>query len=104
MNNPRPATPIQAENSTAVRIANETIKQSIFKATNMQLYWIWCRIKQDKFIVYWKPVKDNLGDYPTKHHSPAHHSMFCPVYLHGKKVSIVMLQGCVNSSISARTA
>ena len=62
MNHPQPPMPIQVDNSTAVGISNEAIKQRMCKAMYMQFYWIWCRIKQDQFIVYWRPVKDNLGD------------------------------------------
>ena len=37
---PQPATPIQADNSTADGITNDTIKQKLSKATNMRFYWI----------------------------------------------------------------
>ena len=103
MNHPQPPTPIQVDNSTAVGIANEAIKHGMSNAMDMRFYWIWCRINQDQFIVYWKPGKDNLGDYPTKNHSPAHNIMVRPVYLHGPKCAKVTLQGCVNSAISAHT-
>ena len=74
------------------------------KAMGMLFYWICCRIKQDQFIVYWNPGKDNLGNYPTRYHSPDHNIMFHPVYLHDPKFSTVTLQGCVNYAISARAA
>ena len=92
------------ENSSAVVNSNEAIKQRMFKAIDMQFYWIRCRIKQDQFIVYWNPIKDSLGDYTTKHHPPDHHIMVRPVYLHDPKVSTVTLQGCANSVISVHTA
>ena len=47
----------QVENHTAMGIVNEAINHKIYKAMNMQLYWIYCRIMQDQFIVYWKPGK-----------------------------------------------
>ena len=62
MNHPQPPTPIQVDNYTAAGIANEAIKKMMPKAMEIQFYWIWYRIKQDQFIVYWKPGKRNLGN------------------------------------------
>jgi hypothetical protein len=31
------------------------------------------REAQTQFRIYWRPGKNNLADYFTKHHSPAHH-------------------------------
>jgi hypothetical protein len=39
------------------------------------------RIKQGQFLVYWALGTDNLADYFTKHHSPAHHKLFRSRYL-----------------------
>ena len=69
----------------------------------MRSYFIWCRIKHDPFIFYWKPGKDNYGYYPTKNHSPNHRVIVLPVYLHDPKGLTGKLQGCFNSAISART-
>ena len=103
MNHLQPPNSIKVDNYTAVGISNESIKQRMSKSMYMWLYWIQCRIKQDQFIVYWKSEKDNLGDQPTKHHSPAHIIMIRPVYLYDPKGSTVTLQGCVNYYISAHT-
>ena len=104
MNHPQPPTPIQVENSTAVGISNKAIKQRMSKAMDIRFYRIWYRIKQEQFIVYWNPGKDNLGNYPTTHQSPAYHITARPVYFHEPKVSTVTLQGGVNYDKSARTA
>ena len=69
MNWPQPPTPIQVDNSTAVVIANQTIKQKMSKAMYMRFYWVIDRIKQGQFKLYWRPGSTNLSDYPTKHHS-----------------------------------
>ena len=37
---PRPPTPIQVDNSTAVGFFNKAIKQKISKAIDMRFYWI----------------------------------------------------------------
>ena len=65
---PQHPTPIQVDNSTAVGIANQTIKQKMYKAMDMRFYWGIDRIKQRQFKVYWRPGSTNLADYPTKHH------------------------------------
>ena len=33
-------------------------------------------------MVYWLPGAHNLGYYYTKHHSPVHHRLMIPSYLH----------------------
>ena len=77
-------TPIQTDNSTANKIANNSCKQQRSKAMDMRFYWVQDRIQQKQFKVYWKPGKENYGDYFTKHHAPIHHRRIRPVYLHEK--------------------
>jgi hypothetical protein len=60
----------------------------------MRLYWLQDRVKQGQFHIYWVPGAVNLGDYYTKHHSPAHHKRVLPIY-HYTKTSPSSLQGCV---------
>ena len=99
---PQGPTPIQVDNSTAVGIANKTMNQKKSKAMDMRFYWINDRIKQEQFRVYWAPGPTNLGDYPSKHHPPAHHITVCPTYLHVPKT--VSLQGCVNLTVNTSPA
>ena len=51
MNWPQPPTPIQVDNSTAVGIANQTIKKKMSKSMDMRFYWVIDRIKQGQFRV-----------------------------------------------------
>ena len=69
----QPPTPIQTDNSTAVGIANNAIKQHCSKAMDMRFYWVCNRVQQGQFHIYWKPGKYNKADYFTKHHPAAHH-------------------------------
>ena len=96
---PQGPTPIQADNSTAVGIANNTIKQKKSKAMDMRFYWINDRIKQGQFHVYWAPGPLNLGDYPSKHHAPEHHIKMRPTYLHVDSKKSAPQQGCVNMTV-----
>ena len=75
LGHPQPATPIQVDNSTSDGFANDTIKQKRSKAIDMRFYWIRNRTSQGQFLIYWQPGITNLGDYHTKHHSPAHHQL-----------------------------
>jgi hypothetical protein len=47
----------------------------------VRFYWIRDRIKQGQFIIHWRAGKDNLADYFTKHHSPAHQKLMRSRYL-----------------------
>jgi hypothetical protein len=72
---------------------------------DMHFYWIKDRVKQGQFNVYWGPGYQNLADYFTKHHSPAHHKRMREIYIHAdeqpinrKGIQDSALRGCVNTS------
>eukprot|EP00978_Attheya_sp_CCMP212_P014720 scaffold37660_cov32-Attheya_sp.AAC.1 len=73
MGHPQPPTPLQVDNSCAVDIVNNTVKQRRSKAIDMRFYWLKDRECQMQFKTFWKPGKENDGDYFTKHHPPSHH-------------------------------
>jgi hypothetical protein len=101
MGHSQPATPIQTNDACAVGISNNTVKQRRSKAMDMRLYWIKDRIKQGQLLVHWRRGTDNLADYFTKHHSPAHHRAMRSRYrldLHIRMLFIrnqPVLRGCV---------
>jgi hypothetical protein len=70
---PQPPTPLQTDNTTDTGYSNGTIKQKRTRPMDMRFYWVKDRVKQGQFHVYWGPEYQNLGDYLTKHHLPAHH-------------------------------
>jgi hypothetical protein len=82
LGHPQPATPIQTDNKCAEGIINGTVKQRRSKAIDMRFYWIQDRAAQGQFLIHWKPGIENLADYFTKHHAPAHHQRMRPIYLH----------------------
>jgi hypothetical protein len=65
----QPVTPLWKDNSTAFGILNETINQNISKAMDMRHHWLIDRVRQKQFDAYWRPGRENLGDWHTKHHS-----------------------------------
>jgi hypothetical protein len=103
-----PPTPLRTDNSTAFGILNETIKQKRSKAMDMRYHWLTNRVRQKQFDVYWRPGRENLGDYNTKHHSAQHHKDMRGLILHQAN-SLQVLRGCVKllplpqPSLRART-
>jgi hypothetical protein len=90
----QPPTPLRTDNSTAFGILNETIKQKKPKAMDMRYHWLTDRVRQKQFAVYWRPGRENLGDYHTKHHSAQHHKDMRGIKLHQAN-SLQVLRGCV---------
>jgi hypothetical protein len=89
----QPPTPLQTDNSTAFGILNETIKQKLSKAMDMIYHWLTGRVRQKQFDVYWRPGRENVGDYHTKHHSAQHHKDMRGLILHQAN-SLQVLRGC----------
>jgi hypothetical protein len=90
----QPPTPLRTDNSTAFGILNETIKQKRSKAMDMRYHWLTDRVRQKQFDVYWRPGRENLADYHTKHHSAQHHKDMRGLILHQAN-SLQVMRGCV---------
>jgi len=82
MGHPQPATPIQTDNEVAEGIINDRVKQRRSKVIDMRFYCVRDHVRQGHFRIHWKKGSENLADYFTKHHAPAHHKKMRPVYLH----------------------
>mmetsp|Transcript_6798 Transcript_6798/g.12795 ORF Transcript_6798/g.12795 Transcript_6798/m.12795 type:complete len:338 (-) Transcript_6798:2268-3281(-) len=95
MGHPQPPTPLKTNNSTAHGILTSLVKQKRSKAFDMRFYWLKDRIAQQQFHVYWKPGNQNLADYITKHHPPAHHKIMRSKYLLNLLQSVELMRGCV---------
>jgi hypothetical protein len=90
----QPPTPLRTDNSTAYGIVNETIKQKRSKAMDMRYHWLTDRVRQKQFDVYWRPGRENIGEYHTKHHSAQHHKDMRHLIFHQSN-SLQVLRGCV---------
>ena len=64
---------IICDNSCAVGIANDEVKQKRSKAIDMRYHWIRDQVRQQKFTVVWEKGSTNLADYFTKAHPVAHY-------------------------------
>ena len=110
LGHPQPSTPVQLDNSTASGFANDTIKQKRSKAIDMRYYWLQDRVLLGEFLVYWRPGSENIADYLTKHHSPAHHRLMRGIYLYNPTEQLAanviscLLRGCVNSTNATRAS
>ena len=104
----QPPTEIITDNLTACGILNKTCKQTRSKAIDMNYYWVRDRISQKQFNLIWKKGSENLADYFTKHHPPAHHKRMRPIYLHCIQEKLANmarsedLRGCVQTTNSAK--
>ena len=78
MGHPQPPTPMGVDNETAIGFLKSTMIQKISKAIDMRFYWVRHRVNQNQFMIYWRPGSNNVGDYVSKHHYPAHHKSICP--------------------------
>ncbi len=63
---PQLVTPIFTDNSCAVGLANNTIKQKRSKAMDMRYHWIRDRVQQGHFSVSYKIGEENIADFFTK--------------------------------------
>jgi hypothetical protein len=60
----------------------------------MRYLWLTDRVRQKQFDVYWRPGRENPGDFHTKHHSAQHHKDMRHLILHEEN-SLQVLRGCV---------
>jgi hypothetical protein len=107
LKHPQPPTPMQVDNTTCEGFANGTLKQKRSKAMDMRWRWLQCRVKQGKFLVYYRPGKDNMADPFSKHQPPSHIASVTPNYLRRTEQMANacishLVQGCV--SLGARRA
>ena len=63
-------------------------------AMDMRFYWVRDKLKQKHFEVFWKPGVSNLRYYFTKHHSPEHHKVMRPIYLHCPNIGQASARMC----------
>ena len=71
---PQDTTTIMCDNSCAVGIANNDVKQKRSKAIDMRYHWIRDQVQQGKFKVTWEKGSANLADYFTKAHPVSHYT------------------------------
>ena len=48
----------------------------------MNYFYVVDQVENKNFDIKWYPGRENLGDYPSKHHEASHHKEVRPIYLH----------------------
>jgi hypothetical protein len=81
MGHPQPPTHCRGDNSTAIGIANRTIKQRCSKAMDMRCCWLQDCEAQQQFKHCWDKGDGNRADHHTKCFPAAHHHAMRPVCL-----------------------
>ena len=80
----------------------------------MRFYWVRDRVNQNQFMIYWRPGANNVGDYVSKHHSPAYHQTMLPIFFVNpvcqntssytedclQRLSLYLQRGCDNPTIN----
>ena len=108
MGHPKPSTPIYFDNTTAVGIANETVKKHHSCPMEMRYFYSCEQVIRGNFNVQYHTVLEFLGDYPSKHHITACHQNVRLIYLHTKKSPLFLprapkpsdMRGCVGKTLA----
>ena len=82
MGYPQEPTIIMCDNTSAIGIATDSIKQKRSKAVDMRFHWIRDRVRQNQFIIAYIPTLQNLADYFTKNLPKESHSKFHSYLVH----------------------
>jgi hypothetical protein len=90
LGHPQPSTPIPIDNTTTLGIINNTIKHQHSSAMEMRYFWLLNGKTQHYFKFYYQPGQENLGNYPSKHHTADIHQHVRPYYVHTDKSPVVL--------------
>ncbi len=82
LGHPQPPTPIHIDNTTTVGIVNNTINHQQSRLMEMWYFWLLDGETQQYFKFYYQPGLENLGDYPSKHHTADVHQHVQPYNVH----------------------
>ncbi len=105
LGHPQPRIPVHCDNTTAVRIANSTVKRQQSRSMEMRFMWISSKVAQEMYALAWHPGQGNLTDYQSKNHMGSHHLAVRLWYLHMKNSPRFLpraqtpsaLKGCVRT-------
>jgi hypothetical protein len=87
MGYPQGSTIIMCDNTCAIGIATDSIKQKRSKAIDMRFHWIRDRVRQSQFTIAYIPTQQNLADYFTKNLPFESHLQFHPFLVHTSTIN-----------------
>jgi hypothetical protein len=91
---PQPPTIIMCDNTCAIGIATDSIKQKRSKAIDMRFHWVRDRVRQGQFIISYIKSADNIAEYFTKNLDPLKHKFF--VQFLAPKRNKIVAEGVLN--------
>ncbi len=69
----QPKTPVHCNNTTAVGIANDSVKRRWSRSMEIRFFLISNKVAQNMYSLAWHPGQEYLADYQSKHHIGHHH-------------------------------
>ena len=69
------------DNTTVNGFVNYNNQKKRYRTIEIGLYWVWDRVRQGHFLLYWTKGKYNLVDSFTKNHQTKHHHEIRSTYL-----------------------
>jgi hypothetical protein len=90
LGHPQPPTPIHIDNTTTGGIVNNTIKRQWSGAMEIQYFWLLDGKTQKYFKIHYQPGQENLGNYPSKHHTANIHQHVRPCYVYMDKSPLLL--------------
>ena len=94
----KPPTLIHLDNTTAVGIVNNTIKRQRSRAMEMRYLWLLNQYCQKYLDISHQPGQENIGDYPTKHHTGTVTQHIRTYYTHDSKSPKLLPRAMMPSS------
>jgi hypothetical protein len=80
LGHPQLPTPIHIDNTTTVGIVNNTIKHQRSRAMEMRYFWLLDGKTQKYFKFQYQPGQENMGNYPSEHHTAGIHQHVHPYH------------------------
>ena len=81
LGHPQHPIPLKTDNKTANSFAHATMRVKRSKTWDMRFHWLREKKVKDILKFFWDRGINNLADYFTKHHCPAHHKLMRNKYI-----------------------
>jgi hypothetical protein len=78
LGHPQPPTILMCDNTCAIGITTDSIKQKRSKSIDMRFHWVRDRVRQGQFLISHIRTVLNVADYFTKNLDPIRHNALSP--------------------------
>ncbi len=90
LGHPQPPIPFHINNTTTVDIINNTVKRQCSRTMEMRYIWLLDGKTQKYFKFFYQLGQENLGNYPSKHHTANIHQHVRPYYVHTDRSPLLL--------------